>query len=100
MKAQGTLITRSGGSMNGCTGTAQLTGLNQLEEVSMQGACIGPNVYASKSVIEEGASVCDSTLLPGVRIGSGAKVSGCLFGPGVVIPPGQVLEGTILVASK
>ena len=100
MKAQRTLIDRSGGIVRGCTGEAQLTGLNQLEEVSMQGACIGPNVYACRALVGEGASVIDSTLLPGVRIGSGAKVSGCLLGPGASVASGQVLEGSIIVASK
>ncbi|MEI6795794.1 MAG: NDP-sugar synthase [Methanomassiliicoccales archaeon] len=100
LKAQGTLIARSGGSVRACTGTAQLKGVNQLEEVILQGACIGPNVYACRAMVEEGACVTDSTLLPGSRVGHGAQVHNCLLGPGAVVAPGQVLDGSILVAPK
>jgi mannose-1-phosphate guanylyltransferase len=100
LRAQETLIARSGGGQRACVGEATLSGLNQLEEVALQGAAIGPNVYASRCHIEAGAAVSDSTLLPGVKVGAGAKVKGCLLGPGAVVSADQVLDGAIIVASK
>jgi mannose-1-phosphate guanylyltransferase len=100
LKAQETLIERAGASAYACTGLAQISGTNMLDQVSMQGAFLGPNVYASRCHVEEGASVRNSALMPGAKVGAGAKVSGCLLGPGAVVPPGQELEGAILVAAK
>jgi mannose-1-phosphate guanylyltransferase len=100
LKAQETLIGRAGASARNCSGQAVISGINILEEVSMQGASLGPNVYASHCLIEQGASVQNSTLMSGVKVGAGAKVSGSLLGPGAVVPPEQELNGAILVAPK
>jgi mannose-1-phosphate guanylyltransferase len=100
LRAQETLIARTGGAISACTGAAAISGENRLDEVSMDGASIGPNVYASRCHIGEGASVRDSTILPGAKVGPGARVASCLLGPGAQVAAGQVLEGAIVVASK
>lgn len=62
------------------------------------GACIGPDTSLAADVeIAAGASVVDSVLWPGSRIGPGSRVEGALLGRGVLVGEAvRVTAGAVL----
>ncbi|MBQ4321228.1 MAG: glucose-1-phosphate adenylyltransferase [Oscillospiraceae bacterium] len=55
---------------------------------------VNHSILSSDVTVEEGAVVEDAILLPGAKIGAGAKVIHAIVGEDAIIGPGAVLQGT------
>jgi len=68
-----------------------------MDGATARGAVLGPYVtLAPGTVVEAGAHVEDSVVMDGARIGRDARVTGCVIGPGVEVPPGTRRERQVL----
>lgn len=54
------------------------------------------SVVEADAVVEERASVEETLVLPKARVGRGAAIVHCLVGPGVTVPAGARIEGSMI----
>jgi mannose-1-phosphate guanylyltransferase len=60
----------------------------------------GPVIMGRDCRVEESASIANSILWDGVRVGAGARLDRCIIASGVKIPAGRELAGNVMTASR
>ena len=88
----------------GVAESAQVSGAELLAPCSVAegvllgaGARVGPYVsLGAEAAVEEGAVLAESVVLPGARIGSGARLENVAVGAGETVPPGHQQQGGVI----
>lgn len=60
----------------------------------------GPVIMGLDCLVEASASIANSILWDGVRVGAGARLDRCVIASGVTVPAGRELTGTVMTASR